>query len=634
MGQRHLLFVAILTVALALGAGAGAVQTQETPEPDTDRADGAQAQGNDSTQDSEGDQFEPNDDFDTATPVGDGMFGNLTIEDSDVDVYAVNVTAGQPLSASIAFEHDEGDLDMALLDRNRLKAIAVSDGVTDNESVSYVPAESGTVYVVVAGSLNATNTYTLTVDGAAGDGDGTADVPTPDDATGDGAPPGPEDAAIRTVVGLEDENSELGIEDGIAAGESLDVSQADGLSAAEIDAAVSRVAARAEELRGLEFREPVSVAVVSREDLSAGGTDATLARLVQGPYLNQVYEATFIVDEETDAVRELQARGGTTVGGFYVPSANTLVVVSDSPQRPQVDESILVHELVHALQDQHLDLERVGATDALADQSAATLGLVEGDAEYVRAQFLRECESEWECLQPEATLEPPDQGTPDRENVGIAAVTLQPYSDGPALVAQLRESGGWSAVNDAYEDPPASTEQVIHPDRYPEEEPGSLAVENTPREGWSLFGTDRLGEAWIYTMFWYQGVGYDNPIVDPASFTRPDQGEFDTYNYTSAPSEGWDNDQLRMYTRDGEFGYVWTTQWDSEADATEFREAYQQLLGGQGAEQRDNGTWVIPEGEPYADAFAVVQDGQRVTIVNGPESADLGDIAPDVVEES
>ena len=105
----------------------------------------------------------------------------------------------------------------------------------------------------------------------------------------------------------------------------------------------------------------------------------------------------------------------------------------------------------------------------------------------------------------------------------------------------------------------------------------------------------------------------------------------DTYNYDSEPSAGWGNDRLYPYQQgsgsSAEYGYVWVTEWDSEADAREFRRAYRAILDAQGAEQRADNVYVIPDGG-FEDAFRVTRSGTRVTIVNGPTTDDLADIRP------
>ena len=148
------LLVCIVAASAATGAAAA---TQGTPDDDT---------------------FEPNDDFSTATPIEPGTYEGLNVSTFDQDVYAVELDAGESVSASINFAHGQGDLELYLVGPNRT-VVAASESETNDESVSAVAQQAGTYYLVVRGFQTATNTYDLTVrtgagaDGGAGTATGT-----------------------------------------------------------------------------------------------------------------------------------------------------------------------------------------------------------------------------------------------------------------------------------------------------------------------------------------------------------------------------------------------------------------------------------------------------------------------------
>jgi hypothetical protein len=538
-------------------------------------------------------ETEPNDDFASATPVGPGSYGGLEISENDIDIYAVEVNASESISASISFSNARGDLDLFLVGPNTdLRQASTSSA--DVESGVDIANQSGTYFVVVTGFEGATGPYNLTIDI-------TPEVSRPDPAT-----------------------DVIGWENGYWANETVEVDTTDGLTEPEREALLARGMARVEEIRDREFQRPVEFEVLSREEYVSITSSDPLERLTSTAYYNQVYEATFIVDEQTDAYDEVSGEAGGTTGGFYIFGTDQIFLIAEDPERPVVDEGILVHELTHALQDQ-LELTAFDPR-ATADGRTARLGLTEGEANYVMARYESQClNGTWECV-PTASA----NDSPPDFNLGIYLTGYQPYSDGPALVARLSEQGGWEAVEEAYDSPPVSTEQTIHPERYPDEQPGEIATRPAASGEWQRFGTETLGEAWIYSMFWYQAHEYNISIIDGNQLLEPDAGPVDTYNYTSTPSEGWGNDQLSLYTNGSDYGYVWTTAWDSETDARQFEEAYQQILDEQGGQSVGPSTWRIPESNPYADAFRVVRDGTTVTIVNGPDEASLREIAPDV----
>jgi len=427
----------------------------------------------------------------------------------------------------------------------------------------------------------------------------------------------------------------LGWENGYWYNESIAVDQSDGLTDAELEAFVARSMARVEHIRRKEFDSTVPVSVIPRSEYrnrtSNGG---------EGPsefdrWNNQVWEALFITGETTDSQSALGEARGSSVIGFYSIRDDEIKIVTDSPDEPVIRNATLVHELVHALQDQQWDIsgERFGGDTQ--DGDLAIDGVIEGDASYVERRYAERCAGAWDCV------ETPNRvgggggggGSGGGPNLGILLTTYQPYSDGAAYVAALREEGGWDAVDAEYDDLPVSTEQTIHST---DEEPVRLRVTDEARNGWRTFpdqgedGSDTVGEASMYAMFWYQARTFGAETIDTRGLFRTD-GRYDVYNYEAEPTAGWGNDRVFPYRKDvgdeTRYGYVWVTAWDSREDAREFREAYRRMLDAHDVEQRDDGVYVIPDGE-FEDAFRVVQDGRRVVIVNGPTPAAVDDLRP------
>jgi hypothetical protein len=407
----------------------------------------------------------------------------------------------------------------------------------------------------------------------------------------------------------------LGWEDGYWYDEPLAVTTEDGLNESELDAVVARTMARVERVRGLEFRESVPVEVISRAELRERWGRNRPA--TYHDWQNQVWEGLFVVDETTNAS---DARGevfGSSVVGFYAPGNDRIVLVADDPDAVTVDRATLAHELVHALQDQHLKLQFGRST---MDGRAGANGLVEGDANYVMRRYEQRCGDQWDCIE-----RPPRGPGGGPVNRGLFLAVFVPYSDGPSLVADLKDTGGWAAVNGAYGDPPASSEQVIHPDRYPEDAPATVTVPDRSSADWRPFAArggqrpgETVGEAGLFTMLWANGVVPEDALEDDDPLS--------TYDYAHPASEGWEGDTLVPYRSGDRFGYVFRTEWESAEDAREFRAAYAEVLAANGARERGDGVYRIPEGEGYADAFRVTRNGTTVTVVNAPTVEELDDV--------
>ncbi|WP_134668717.1 Hvo_1808 family surface protein [Halorussus marinus] len=440
------------------------------------------------------------------------------------------------------------------------------------------------------------------------------------------------------VVAPDDPDTDvLGWEDGRWYNETINVTPSDGLNDTELDAVVSRSMARVERIRGLEFDERVPVEIQTREEFRAEqrrGSGSEKRRTFD----NAKFEALFMINESTDSLAIQRRNSGSSVGGYYSPTDEEIVVISDNVSTPQLDEITLSQELFHALQDQQFDISSYN--QSTRELHNANDGLIEGDGNYVDYLYEQRCRDEWDgdCLFPQS----PPGGGAELANIGPYLLRFQPYSDGPAFVRGVQRRGGWTAVNDLYENPPASTEQVIHPDKYGDDEPAAFAIEDASDDDWSRLRLDgrpdyaSVGEAGLFSMFMYPvyaSEGQTQIVPAQSFFNRGEDGEidqFDPYDYNSTYSDGWDGDKLAVYTSESaaenETGYVWKTVWDSGDDAAEFVEGYRQVLRANNATAVDGrtNTWRI-EGE-FADAFHVDRDGETVVVTNAPTVADLGDV--------
>lgn len=427
----------------------------------------------------------------------------------------------------------------------------------------------------------------------------------------------------------------LGWEDGYWYDEPIAVDQSDGLNDSELEAYVARGMARVEHIRELEFRKSVPVNVISREEYRSGNAnrsgepDSEFNR-----WNDQVWEALFITGESEGSADAISETTGSAVLGFYSPSDDEIKIVTDSTETPTINNATLVHELVHGLQDQHFDLTDERYRGQTQDGDLAIDGAIEGDAKLVELMYTEQCESgAWDCVRTPEASGGSGGSSGSGPNLGILLTIFQPYSDGPVYLNEVYGDGGWDAVNDELRNPPVSSEQTIH---VTDEEPVSIAFEDEGTNGWTTFpeqgveGSDTVGEASIYAMFWYQARVSGAETVRPQSIVETN-AQYDTYNYDAAPSDGWGNDRLYPYRNEAgsetEYGYVWVTAWDSEGDAREFEDAYLNILEANGATQQTDGVYVVEDGE-FNDAFRVVRTGDRVVIVNGPEPADVDEIRP------
>jgi len=402
---------------------------------------------------------------------------------------------------------------------------------------------------------------------------------------------------------------EIGVENGYRYDAGITVTTGDGLNESEREAVVGRAMARVEHIRDHEFQERVDVRVISRAEYRnrTGNASDTVNLTDRQRWNEQVWEALQIIGEDETYPEARTTNRGSSVVGYYSPGDGEIVLVSDSAT-PRVARGTLVHELVHALQDQQLTL---GETPQFQDEQLAVLSLVEGDANYVQDSYESRCEATWDCIETPHAV----GGRSGSFNQGLFLVSYLPYAEGPEFVEALRERGDWRAVDDGYEQFPASTEQVIHPERYPDDEPATVPVPDRSNSGWGRFAAldrpadDTVGEGSIYAMFVAAGV------IDRSG---PAQ-----YDYEHPLSSGWTGDRIVPYHNGSDgYGYVWRLRWETSGEAREFADGYRNLLDRRGADRIGDGRYRIADGG-FADAFRLSRDGQTVTIVNAPTASAL-----------
>jgi hypothetical protein len=208
---------------------------------------------------------------------------------------------------------------------------------------------------------------------------------------------------------------------------------------------------------------------------------------------------------EEGAFRLLQAQ----LAGFYEPRDKKMYLAADLDDRSR--EATLAHELVHALQDQHYDLGRSLSYQAQAnDRESALQALAEGDATSAMMDLLLG-PSQRSAIDVgddvfAAEVEGSMGSSPESAGVPrvLRASLVAPYVDGVLFVHALRRrgiargatDGGWSAVDAAWRSPPATTEQLLHLDKYDAHEPAEeLTAPSAPAGApWKAVYDDVFGE--------------------------------------------------------------------------------------------------------------------------------------------
>lgn len=225
--------------------------------------------------------------------------------------------------------------------------------------------------------------------------------------------------------------------------------------------------------RGHRFSAPPSVAGLPDAEFEERFLAAQDGEPVLDPETEAWLRALGLLPPEVDAEEAFTDLLSSAVQGFYDPETDELAVRGDVVT-PYV-QTVIAHELTHALDDQIFDLTRLDALAERADESAfAFQTLVEGSARVVELAY------ESEALDPEEQaavdaeklgplLQPNDPGPGDpgaaTELVALGLMLVLPYGNGQRLVDALLTQGA-SALDAAFRAPPTTSEQVLDPAVY------------------------------------------------------------------------------------------------------------------------------------------------------------------------
>ena len=236
------------------------------------------------------------------------------------------------------------------------------------------------------------------------------------------------------------------------------------------DPRVADLAAFVESERGLSFEHPVYVDFLSdadfRDEVTSDAGELSAAERKDMEEFEGTARAVGLVRGDTDLFAATNALNGEGILAFYEPETERVKV--RGAELTVRRRATLVHELTHALQDQHFDLSRQGTYDTDA-QNSALEAVVEGDAMRVEHAYVvslpedeaAEYAESAESIETAAQVEVPDW---------LSAYSGAPYALGEPFVEALVADGGLRAVDRALRNPPASEEQLMDAARYLEDD--------------------------------------------------------------------------------------------------------------------------------------------------------------------
>jgi hypothetical protein len=322
------------------------------------------------------------------------------------------------------------------------------------------------------------------------------------------------------------------------------------------------IGAEMEDLRDLEHSTPITRTLMTRDELATYLENEFAQEYPPEEIADDVLvlAAFDFVSRDFDLLQVLLDLYSSEILGLYDDELNQFYIITNGEFDLQ-NRLTFAHEYVHGLQDQNLGLDDLLDGDKLNDDEfLARLALVEGDATLAMSEYLLAHLSELSAEELAALVDGGSQDSEEAMNAVppiIRETFIFPYINGLDFVSLLQEEG-WEAVDAAYADPPQSTEQILHPEKYlSRDEPQIIALPpltDTLGTGWRLVEAETLGE--------FQTSLYLAQQVDQAT--------------ADLASQGWDGDQYAVYAQDGTILLAFATVWDTLTDREEFVSAYTQ----------------------------------------------------------
>jgi hypothetical protein len=377
---------------------------------------------------------------------------------------------------------------------------------------------------------------------------------------------------------------------------------------------ISQIQSQVVSERGLQQDNPVPAVLLTTDQLKQNVVNDFLADYTQEQSNDDVIELSTIglLDPGFDLRGFYITLLGEQVAGYYDNDTKEMFIVSDTGFNGP-EHLTYAHEYTHALQDQNFNLNSLNfqgdVCNKESDRCDAVLALVEGDAtlseftwyaNYASAQDQQEIVTFYNSFK---------QPIYDSAPAFLQDDFIFPYNQGLSFVTALHDSGGFSSVNAAFHNPPASTEQILHPALYPSDTPVAVTLPDL---------LSALGSGWREVSHNKMGEWYDYLILARGVNASARQSE----STAQEAAAGWGGDDYIVFHQDADNQtvFVMKTVWDTPNDATQFASTFQQYattrFGVSAAQDGNTLSWTYSGG--YT---SLVQSGSTTIWINAPDSS-------------
>jgi hypothetical protein len=384
--------------------------------------------------------------------------------------------------------------------------------------------------------------------------------------------------------------------------------------AAQVAEAVPKIEAAV----GLKFKKPPVIEARSKEQVRAYVlkqlTDTAEIRELTGEEL--AYKRFGLLPDTLNLRQLLVNLLSEQIVGFYDPATKVLYVVNGSP--PDIVQITVTHELVHALQDQYINMDSVQKVKGDNDRSTAADAVFEGQAVYEQIEAMLgpgnvaiNLPAGWDRVREAIRANQSSMPVFATAPTLVQETLIFPYLSGAEFIRNYKERRPNGVI---YGDLPTSTEQILHPSAYflNRDQPTGVTLGQLSNAT-SVYQND-LGE-FETRLLLFQNLKSQDDAVRGAM--------------------GWDGDRYAVINTPGGQGIVWLTVWDSPTDAGEFYDLMDQGL----QERFDVKPTATATSKTYSAggrsivlSTAEIQGRPTVTYVDVPAGAATNIINPSLVK--
>ena len=324
---------------------------------------------------------------------------------------------------------------------------------------------------------------------------------------------------------------------------------------------VAEAVPKIEKATGLTFKTPPRLETRTRaqvrEFLLRKFNESTPAEQLRGEEV--AYKLFGLLPDTMDLRRFLLELLTEQIVGYYDPATKVLYVVDGAP-----DDLIgvtVTHELVHALQDQYVNLDSIQKMQGNSDRQLAAQAVLEGHATFEQMKIMlggsnleARLPGGWNSIR--ETIRESQSSMPifAAAPMAIQESLLFPYLSGAEFVRKFEEQRpGKSPLMSM----PVSTEQVLSEAAYfavPPDAPSRVTLppvaDAVHEETLGAFGTRLL---------LFQHLKNNTEAISAA--------------------QGWDGDRYRIVRTPAGGGIVWVSVWDTPTEKAEFVSALGQAIG-------------------------------------------------------